>query len=356
MQYCTKCLNVEWRPRITFNNSGVCSACQWAEKKKVLDWETRWKKLEQLCDKFRRDDDWDVIVPCSGGKDGSYVAWMMKYKLRMHPLCMTFLPQMPTEIGRRNLENFKKYSFDHIAISPEPENYRQMAIDGFCDQGRPKLPFVTGISTAIMQMAIKMNIPFVIYGEEGESEYGGAMTQAFEPKIDYNYLTKYYYSGYDPSQYGWWWTMPKEIDFDKLYVTHFSHFENWEPRKHARLAKKKLGLQTEQQAGTFTNDAQLDDKLQDLHAYLMFVKFGFGRATSDVNIAIRAGDMTREEGLAIVRRSDGCFPWIYMDEYCEYFKMDEKEFFGIIESYVNIELLKKTDNSSWPWKLREEPK
>ena len=363
-QYCTKCLSISSRPRVTFNNEGVCSACQWVEAKKtVIDWKARRQELEALCDKYRCKDgsDWDVIVPCSGGKDGSYVAWKMKHDFGMHPLCVTLLPQHQTEIGRQNLDNFKKAGFDHIAITPNPIVYKRLAIKGFKEQGRPKLPFVTGISTAVIKIAVKFGIPFIMYGEEGESEYGGVGTQAHNPKIDKEYLVKYYYSGHDTSEYLneftkdelKWWLLSDDKTIEKagLFPTHWSHYENWDPAPHAKLAKEKCGLQTVEGAseGTFTNCAQLDDVLQDLHAYMMFVKFGFGRALSDAAIEIRAGRMTREEGVEIVKKLDGVFPEKYLPDFLDYFGMTEAEFWSVVDSWAHKDLLEK---SGGKWKLK----
>ena len=364
MQYCTKCLNISTRPRISFNKEGVCNACLWAEiKRTTVDWRARWHKLEELCDKYRCNDgsNWDIIVPCSGGKDSSYVAWRLKHDLGMHPLCVTLLPQFQTEIGRSNLENFKKSGFDHITITPNPKIYRRLAKKGFKEQGRPKLPFVTGISTVTMKIAIKFSIPFVIYGEEGESEYGGAMTQAHRPKIDREYLVKYYYSGYDTTGYLEdftkdelrWWLFPSDEEMKKidLFPTHWSHYESWDPLLHAELARKKCGLQTADglSEGTFTNYAQLDDVLQDLHAYMMFIKFGFGRTTSDAGIEIRAGRMTREKGVEFVKKYDGIFPEKYLQDFLDYFEMTEKEFWQVVDSFANRKVLEKVNNR---WRLK----
>ncbi len=320
----------EIRPRITFDELGVCNACIHAEAKKTsIDWKTKWNELEILCKRFRGKSSWDVLVPCSGGKDGSYVAWRLKHDLKMNPLCITFAPQLPTEIGKQNLENFKKAGFDHLMISPDPQRYKELAIKGFKEQGRPKMPFVTGISTAVLQMAIKFNIPFIMYGEEGENEYGGVSDA--KQKIDRQYLIDYYYSGEDPSKYGGWWELPEY--FGGLYPTHWSKFENWDPLVHAELAKEKCGLQTEEQTGTFTDYAQLDDKLQNLHAYMMFIKFGFGRATSDASIEIRAGRMTREEGLEMVKKYDAVFPDKYLEDYLDYFGMTKEEFWVTVNKF-----------------------
>lgn len=364
MQYCKKCLNLSTRPRIIFDSKGICNACQWAEiKKRKIDWNIKWKQLEKLCDKYRSKDgsNWDVIVPCSGGKDGSYVAWKLKHELGMNPLCVTLIPQIQTHIGQKNLENFKKSGFDHILITPNPKIYKKLAIKGFKEQGRPKLPFVVGISTVTIKVAINFNIPFIIYGEEGESEYGGKMTQAYNNKISREYLIKYYYSGHDPSEYLGdfkkselnWWLLPTEEEMGKidLFPTHWSHYENWDPLLHSKLAIEKCGLQPVEgfSIGTFTNTAQLDDILQDLHAYMMFIKFGFGRATSDAGIEIRAGRMSREEGIEFIKKYDGIFPEKYLQDFLNYFEMNEKEFWQIIDSFANRDLLEKVNDR---WKLK----
>ncbi len=365
MEYCSCCLNNSLRPRITFNDTGKCSACQWAETKKSIDWDGKRNDLKQLCNTYRRNDYWDVIVPCSGGKDGSYVAWKLKHEFGMHPLCITFAPPMPTQIGKENLRNFIASGFDHMQINPNPQIYRLLNKKGFIEQGRPKLGFVMGISTAITRMAISMKIPFVMWGEEGESEYGGSMEQATKNKIDRDYLVQCYYSGHDPGEYLrdfsqhdlLWWSLPTqdEMNMVNIYQTHWSKFEPWDDQLHRDLAIEKCDLRTEQQIGTFTDYAQLDDILQDLHAYMMFLKFGFGRATSDVNLAIRAGRITRDEGLVIVKDKDGIFPWDYWNKYFEYFDMKEYEFWEVIDSWANNKILEKNERRAFfsVWQLKE---
>jgi len=353
MKYCTRCVTPDTRPRLTFDDDGVCRACTWHdEKQTIIDWNERWNKLEALCDRFRGKGEYDVIVPCSGGKDGSYVAWMMKHELDMNPLCITVLPQIQTWLGYQNLKNFIDSGFYHETINIPEDRYREVARMGFKEQGRPKLPFVTGISTTVLNKAVEYNIPFIMYGEEGEAEYGGA--QDAKEKIDREYLIKYYYSGFDPKKYGDLWTLPEQKDLDKLYPTHWSKFEDWDPEHHAVIAKTKCNMQmmVSGSIGTFTNYSQLDDVMQDLHAYLMFVKFGFGRCTSDTSIEIRRGRLNREEGVGLVNLLDGQFPVEYLDYYLDYFGMDEKEFWGVIDKFARKDILKKTNMPERPYMLK----
>ena len=117
--FCKICTISNQRPRITFDQNGVCSACNFSEhKKNEFDWKIRGEELQQLCDKFRKTNGFDVIVPCSGGKDGSYVAHQLKYVYGMTPLCVTWSPLQYTEIGKINLKSFIDSGFDHVLGTP----------------------------------------------------------------------------------------------------------------------------------------------------------------------------------------------------------------------------------------------
>ena len=80
--FCKSCTMSNQRPRITFDKEGVCSACNFATYKRTkIDWDQREKELQELCNKHRKNDgSYDILVPCSGGKDGSYVAHILKYE------------------------------------------------------------------------------------------------------------------------------------------------------------------------------------------------------------------------------------------------------------------------------------
>jgi len=359
---CKECLTLSTRPRSTYDENGVCNACNWAKEKKKINWKERQNKLKEICNRYRRKDGyWDIIVPCSGGKDGSYVAWVMKYKYHMNPLCVTIKTPMETEIGKENLKNFIESGFSHMLITPNPKVYKKLHKITFINQGRPKQAFEMVVSTYIMNLALKLDIPFIMFGEEGEKEYSGEAPNFEEFKISKDYLINCYYSGHEPEEFLKFfditdvkmWMLPddKDIKEKKLFVTHWSNFENWDPLIHYNLAKKECGFKTRKtrSPGTFTNYAQLDDKLQELHAYMMYIKFGFGRAWSDACIEIRAGRMTREKGIKLIKKYDGEFPEEYLKDYLDYFGMTKREFFDTIDSFRSPDIWEKVDGK---WKLK----
>ena len=107
VKFCKKCTISNQRPRIGFDENGVCSACNYAEfKQNKINWSDREKELIKLCDKHRRNDGrYDVIVPSSGGKDSAFVAHELKHKYGMNVLTVTWSPHLYTQIGWENFQN-----------------------------------------------------------------------------------------------------------------------------------------------------------------------------------------------------------------------------------------------------------
>lgn len=366
MKYCTKCLMPETRPRIEFDENGVCNACSWSEEKTItIDWNARQKELLELVDKAkkRNHNKFDVIAPSSGGKDSSYVAYKLK-ELGLTPLTITLKPPLPFETGEKNLEHFVNYGFDHVHITP---NYRigaEIAKKAFIELGQPMFAWIISVQTAIFRCAVIFDIPFVMFGEEGEVEYGG--TSKLKSSATYNLedSIKLYLSGQDPKSFIdkfsdkdlFWWRYPSVEEFGKLNpsIAHWSYFENWDSYRNYVVAKEQFNLEESpnRSIGTYTNFAQTDTKLYDLHAYLMFLKFGFGRCTQDVGIDIRRGALTRSQGLNLVKKYDGEYPEPYINDYLKYFNMTSEEFESVLDSFANKEILHKVNNR---WILKEQP-
>ena len=118
-------------------------------------------------------------------------------------------------------------------------------------------------------------------------------------------------------------------------------------------AQEKCGFQpnTERNEGTFSKYASLDDEFDGFHYYLAFIKFGIGRATSDTAHEIRDKKISRDEGIALVKKYDGEFPKKYFKKFLDYCSIDEKTFEKIIDSWRSEHIWYK-DNSD-TWKLRD---
>jgi N-acetyl sugar amidotransferase len=339
------------RNRIVFDDYGRCNACAWCEEKKTLNWGSREDEFKALLAKHKTDGPYDLIVPVSGGKDGSYVAYTMKSRYGLNPLCVTVHPPTRSPMGHLNLENFKKAGFDLIEVNMPYEVMRTLNKRGFIEQGRPLYGWTIGIFSAVMRVANAFNITLLMYGEDGEIEYGGSTESKNKSTFNAEFTKRVYLEGRtgdtfrDLSEADLYWWNFAENDASNVELAHWSYFENWDSYRNYLVAKEKCGLSEQEwsNTGTYTNFAQNDNYLYDLHTYLMYLKFGFGRATQDVGIDIRRGAMSREQGIELVHVYDNHFPEEYINQYLEYYQMTEKDFIDVIDKFANKELFEKRD-------------
>ncbi|MCF6216960.1 MAG: N-acetyl sugar amidotransferase [Emcibacter sp.] len=350
------------RPRIGFNDQGHCNACMWSEEKKNLDWHSREQELDALLNKYRSKDSsgFDCIVPVSGGKDGSYVAYMLKNKYGMNPLTVTVRPALSLEVGDQNLVNFINSGFNHIHISPNARVMQKLNKHGFIEKGFPYYGWLIAIKTAVIQTAMNFKIPLIFYGEDGEVEYGGSTESKNDPLYNIDYMKRIYFeggyekvldivSGASDITGGdlefWRFPSDEEVRENDLAFTHWSYYENWDSYRNYVVAKEHCGLKEKEEgtAGTFTNFSQNDQALYSLHAYLMYLKFGFGRATQDAGIEIRRGAMTRDQALNLVKMYDNQYPHDFIELYLDYYEMTKSEFDAVLDKYANRDLFEKVD-------------
>ena len=149
----------------------------------------------------------------------------------------------------------------------------------------------------------------------------------------------------------YWFEFPeKEVKKNKMSLTHLSYFEPWDSYRNYLVVKEKYKLYESdvQNPGTFTNFAQNDQALFALHCYIMYLKYGFGRATQDVGIEIRRGAMTRDQGINLVNLYDNHYPEKFIDEYLQYYEMSEEEFNSVLDTWANKKLFKKIQNRWFP--------
>lgn len=377
VRFCTRCVVSNQRPRITFNAEGVCSACEYAHRKHhVIDWDAREKELITLLDRYRSNDGaYDVIVPGSGGKDSSYTAHVLKTKYGMHPLTVTWAPFMYTDIGWKNFQQYVRSGFDDVNFFQNGVLHRALARTAFELKGDAWEPFTFGQKAFAFHMALKFKIPLMFYGENGEVEYGGSMQNAdkpFESVADWD--TLYFKgSGVDAlaqaaldkgflkseqvqSQSLAMYRPPALEDVDRLgaQMHWMSYYQKWVPQENFYYAQQHTGFTANEDGrseGTYSKYASLDDKTDGFHFYLAFIKFGIGRATSDAAHEIRDGHITREEGVALVRRYDGEFPKKYFHEFLDYLDITEDRFWEIVDSWRPPHLWEKTDGM---WKLKHQ--
>ena len=330
---------------IAFDAEGVCDACRFSEQKRsTIDWQDREARLAALCDRFRSSSGYDCLTPGSGGKDSFYASHVLKTRFNMHPLTVTWAPHVHTEWGWRNFQAWLHAGFDNYLMTPNGRVHRlltRLAVDNLF---HPFQAFMFGQKSLAPKMALLHDIPFVVYGEN-EAEYGNPIGDTTSARRDWSYFaaadrSKIHLGGisvqslhddfgleeqdllpYLPAD-------PEQLERKQIEVHYLGYYLKWHPQSCYYYAVEHGGFEAspERTPGTYSKYNSIDDRIDDFHYYTTFAKFGIGRATYDAAQEIRSDDITRDEGVALVRRYDGEFPERFAEEIFRYLSIAAKEF------------------------------
>ena len=365
INYCRNCVYPETKPDLSMDENGICDACRFVDVKDTTDWELRKKELGEIFEKFKNKDssNYDCIIPVSGGKDSTYQTYVVKEEFGLNPLCVSYhLPEF-TDLGRKNLENLKKIGVDCLEFTPNPEICKKMQKTSLIEFGDAQWPEHFGIFTVPVQLAVRYKIPLIVWGENPRAEYGGPQKdmeaqyldrkwcEDFELRvggqsndfvgpeimlkhgIEQKFLNPYIY----PSD--------EEIRSVGVRGIFRGHFIRWNVKKQLKKVQE-LGftLHDGPSEGTFTNYENLDNKIQGIHDYFKWLKFGYGRATDNASIEIRLNSMNRDEGKKLVREHEGKLPEKFLNEFLKDWNMSRDEFLQIADKFTNKDLFKKDEN------------
>jgi N-acetyl sugar amidotransferase len=384
VKFCKKCVISNQRPNsevefkhnintkksaIGFDEEGICDACRYSEKKDLkVDWAKRELELKELCDKHRKNDgSYDCIVPGSGGKDSVMAAWILKFKYGMHPLTVTWAPHLYTDVGWRNHQKWIHSGFDNVLFHPNGKVHRLLTKLSFENLLHPFQPFILGQKNIGAKFAMLYNIPLVFYGEN-EAEYGNPLKDNSTSLRNSKYheinnyedvylggvsikelMSKYNLDLVDLTPY----LPPKSDEIIKhdVQVHYLGYYIKWDPQEAYYFSVDKTGFEANDQRteGTYSKYNSIDDKTDPFHYWTTLIKFGIGRTSYDAAQEIRNKKITREEGIALVKKFDQEFPKRYFKEFLDYISLTEEEFFKIVDKFRSPHLWKKENDE---WKLR----
>jgi N-acetyl sugar amidotransferase len=355
MRYCSRCVMPDTRPDLRFDDHGTCDACRSFERKfDGIDWDERKREFEDLLATHgnRNSSKYDCLVPVSGGKDSHLTLHIVKEVYGLNPLCLCFEPTLPTEIGRTNLANISRLGVDVIHFKQNPIVYKKLVMEGFKRVGDMEWANHMGIWSVPVHFAIKFDVPFIFWGESPQLEYGGAETvsEANKRQFDEDWLNDYgCLNGLRPQD-----MVDEEagisLDDLKMYIypsrddvakwggrgIFVGYYFKWNNRENLetieRMGFKRRGGRIEV---SYTDHEKLDCLSMNLHDYLKYLKYGYGRATDAAAIDIRNGEISREEGVRLVEAYDGRYPKYCVEAFCSSFGITMAEFDSICEPFVN---------------------
>lgn len=351
---------------IGFDEEGICDACRQAEIKNQINWKQREEELLKLLDKYRRKDGYyDCIVPGSGGKDSAYQAHILKYKYGMNPLTITWPPILYTDYGYKNWKAWLDSGFDNISFYRNGEVMKLLTKLSIENLLHPFQTFILGQKNLAPKIAAKFNIPLIFYGEN-EAEYGNPIADNQNSLRDksfhsYSNLDEIHLGGvsirelkekYNLKESDLASFLPaqaEEIENLNIDVRYLGYYLRWTPQEVYYYAVENTGFKARpfRTQGTYSKYNSIDDKIDDLHYYTTHIKFGIGRATYDASQEIRNKHITREEGVALVKRFDGEFPDRYFNEIMDYIDMEPERFHELCDKFRSPHLWRKTNEGKW---------
>jgi len=348
---------------------GVCDACRYHDSKAAtIDWEDREKQLLKLLDKYRRNDGrYDCLVPGSGGKDSVMQAHLLKDKYGMHPLTCTWPPIMYTSYGYENWKNWIDSGFDNISFYRNGKVMKLLTRLSIENLLHPFQTFILGQYNLAPKIAIKYDIPLIFYGE-GPAEYGNPILENNESllqkyKYSYESTDKIFLAGISIKELQEKYQVDMgdiktflppsedELKGHDINILTLGWFIKWIPQEAYYYAVENIGFKARpfRTQGTYSKYSGIDDKIDDLHFYTTFIKFGIGRATYDAAQEVRNKHLTRDDAKALVKRFDGEFPDRYFNEIMEYLGMKPERFHQLCDEFRSPHLWKKVNGE---WKLR----
>jgi N-acetyl sugar amidotransferase len=286
----------------------------------------------------------------------------------MHPLTVTWVPMIYTQIGWKNFRNWvERGGFDNITFKPNGKTHRcltRLAIENLL---HPFQTFILGQKNLAPKIAQKHGIQLIFYGEN-EAEYGNPIADNASSLRDKSYyatrdFTDVYLGGvsiaelmekyglslndlhaYLPADY-------TELERSKIEVHYLGYYLKWTPQEAYYYSVEHSGFEANpvRSEGTYSKYNSLDDRLDGFHFYTTYIKFGLGRASYDASQEIRNKHLTREEGVSLVNRFDGEFPEKYFIEIMDYIGIKPERFLELCDEFRSPHLWEK-ENAEW--KLR----
>ena len=340
---CSRCVMPNTRPSTAFVD-GVCSACLSYERRPSIDWEARRRELVDLLDRHGGR----CMVPSSGGKDSHWQALTLR-ELGADVTVVTATTDHLSEIGKRNIQNLARYC-DTIEVTPDRAVRNRIARIGLRLVGDISFGEHMAIWATPHQMAIKLGIPLIFYGESPQNEIGGPLGTETETRMTRRWVSEH--GGFlglraadlvdmdgiterDIQPY----LQPTDEQMAGITTYFLGQFLPWDGLRNAEVARQHgfewWHTDVEASIGGYES---LDNHQTGIHEWFKFLKYRYMRPTDIASLAVRRGRMTRDQALAVIAERE-VFPATYLgmpyEEIIDKIGVSTDEFSAICDRFTN---------------------
>jgi N-acetyl sugar amidotransferase len=361
---CKRCLYTSLHPLgLTLDEDGICSGCRIHEEKDTLDWETRWKKLRDLVSPYRVDSGktYDCIVPVTGANDSYYIVHLVKERLGLNPLLVTYNKYFNTPLGIRNLANLRiRFNCDILYQNVNPISVKKITRTTLRELGSIYWPCIAGQTVFPVQTAVRYKVPLIIWGAHQGMEQVGMFSHENEVEMTRRYRKDHDLMGFEADDLLsifntvteddiWQYRYPDDASLNVIGVRgiYLGNYIRWDPKSQHEKMVKMYGYQGSRFSRTFDTYDHVDcHNFMHLHDHLKYIKHGYTRVTDHACREIRHGRLSREEALAMIGLYEKQ-PAHYLNLFCEWLNIHPRSLTFLIDQHRNKNIWMKQNTYHW---------
>lgn len=355
MKYCELCVTPDTNPLVSFDGSGVCSACQGFNERRDVDWSSRQDNFRDIVTYAKENSNgYDCLIPVSGGKDSYWqVITCIEYGLK--PLTVTWRDPMRLPLGQRNLDNLINIGVDHIDYSINPKVEKLFLYRSFEKYGVPGLPKHMALYNMPLRLAVQFNIPLMVWGENAAIEYGDLRDQNKGFEVDYDWLmgnrgvtqgttaTDWIGPDFDEGDMAAYFAPDREqISDSHLRAIYLGHYFEWDQVKNYEMASQ-YGFKAPDSGPGYYNFDDVDSGFISIHHFMKWYKFGYTRLFDNLSHDIRRSRITRNDAIKIISDRVPEVPHEDIQSFCEFLKITVQHFYELAEKFRNQKIWSKKE-------------
>lgn len=366
MKYCKRCLYHEYHPlNLIINEDGICSGCKIHEEKDTINWDDKKAELKSLLDAYKNTsgNNYDCIIPVSGGKDSYFIVDTIKNKMGMNPLLVTYNKQYNTATGIRNLANLRiKFDCDILTMTVDPIKVKKITRSTLRRFGSIYWHCIAGQTVFPVQVAVKFKIPLIIWGAHQGIDQVGMFSHNNQVEMTRKYRKEHDLMGFEADDllddeydfireediFQFRYPNDKEIEQIGVRGIYLNNYVRWDSRTQHEEMIEKYGYETVAQTRTFDFYNDIDCWMyNDVHDYMKLLKHGYSKVVDHAVREIRLSQLTRNEAIKLVNKHQFNTPK-HLDKFLNWIGMTENSFHLIADQHRNPLFWERSNE--WVWK------